>query len=203
MSDENKPDLDVLSPALGITKEIDPARWAIQFDLEVQESIIGGWRKPDTSGMNKAEKREAMEDAAAQLAMHKQRAVDLKKSLAEYDKAPGNARITIRLMDPVKFTDLMSRRAILFGKSVREIDTMRARAEVDRDTIAWGVCGHEGVEVMGKSIAYASVKVDFDGERHTITHRSVVKEYERLGWRVSLPDAIVRFNRLSEEKKSG
>lgn len=200
----NEPKLDVLSPAIGISKAIDPARWTIQFDLEVQEAIVNGWSKPEIEpGTSKKAKKAILEDDALALEAHKRRVADLKAKLAEYDKAPGKARISICLMDPVKFSDMMARRAILIGKPQGEIETMREQQELDRETIAWGVCGHDGVELMGKPISYQSSAAEFDCEQHTITSRRTVKEYERLGWRVSLPAAIIRFNQLTEEKKSG
>uniref|UniRef100_A0A6H1ZG02 Uncharacterized protein n=1 Tax=viral metagenome TaxID=1070528 RepID=A0A6H1ZG02_9ZZZZ len=194
---------EVLSPAIGITKEIDPKRWAIEFDLGVQRSIVDGWDRPKPSkGMSKEDKAEMMDDDSERLELHKARLAELEAKLVEYDKEPGKARITIRLMDPVKFTDTMAQRSILLGKSMGEIETIRAQIEIDRETIAWGVCGHKDVELQGKPIVYQTAEVDFDGEKHMTTHRKTVKEYERLGWRISLPGAIVRFNQLSEEKKS-
>jgi len=197
---ENKtidaPPEQTLHEKIGMMKEIDPVRLELEARIKLLEFSQKNVKAKGEDGFD--------EEVKAILAQQFEDGLkDAQADLAEYDPGEDAPIVMVKLMDPAMFTDFQHRHGEIVRRSGKSPSLALRRAEVKlkREIVGWGVAGHRNVTVMSQAVPYSSVVVEYEAEKHAVTHNRVVKEYERLGWLDALVSAINEFNTLSDQKK--
>lgn len=182
----------ILSEKIGMTKEVDPIKLSIEFRIKMLEQALKA----------RAKGQDQFSDEVKEILAKKfdDEFEQARADLAEYEPGEDTPVVLVKLMDPAMLTDF-NHRHVMILRMDQSLEARRAESKLKRESASWGVAGHRNVTVMGQEVPFSSAVVEFDGEKHTVAHNRVVKEYERLGWLDALVGAINDHNTLSVQKK--